>query len=160
MKFAWNVSQAYILKHGTIWNELKPPGTSWNHMEQSGTTWNNLEQGETTFNEMDSATNWHKKQEVHKKKLCTEHHWLIKYKVGNSYCHKQHHLRCLQVESPRTEWTQWWADTNKGTHSAILCVQYHQPTRYNFTNTYRHKELHLKYKQDVPDLALLYVYFK
>ena len=39
-------------------------------MEQSGTTWNNLEQGETTFNEMDSAANWHKKQEVHKKKLC------------------------------------------------------------------------------------------
>ena len=50
-----------------------------------------------------------------------------------------------QVEPPRTGWEQKQADKNKDTHRTILCVQYHQPTEYNFTNIYCHKQLYLRH---------------
>ena len=65
-----------------------------------------LQQAGNTCNEMDSASNRHKKQQIDRKKLCYRHHCPIEYKFGNSYFHKEHHLRCLQVESPTTEWNQ------------------------------------------------------
>ena len=63
---------AYILKLGTSWNELELFGTSWNKLGLPGMNWNHLEQGETTCNDIGSATNWHKKQETCRKKLCAQ----------------------------------------------------------------------------------------
>ena len=50
--------------------------------------------------------------------------------------------------------------TQKNTHGAVLCVQYHKPTEYNFTKTYCHKEPQLRGQQYVADLVRLYTYFK
>ena len=46
-----------------------------------------MEQGRAICNKIGSATNWHKKQEIHRKKLCVQHHFPIEYNIGSSYCH-------------------------------------------------------------------------
>ena len=53
-----------ILKRGTSRNNLELPRTNWNHLEKGGSTWN----------EMGSATKWHKKHEIRRKKLCAQYH--------------------------------------------------------------------------------------
>ena len=100
----------YILKRGTSCNELEVPGTSWNKLEQAGTSWNYLKRIGTTWNKVKppgaSRLKEHKKQETRRKKLCVQQHCPIEYNIRNSCCHKKHHLRCLQVEPPGTEWNQ------------------------------------------------------
>ena len=56
------------------------------------------------------------------------------------------------MEALGTEWKQNRTDTRNST----LCAQYHEPTEYNFTNTYCHQELRHRCQQDVAGLALLY----
>ena len=102
----WGTSWIHLELAGTTWNHLEPSGASWNHLEEAGTTWSHLKRKGTTYIEMDSGTKGKKRQEIHRKKLCVQHHRPIEYNYGNSYCHKEHCLRCLQVESPRTEWNQ------------------------------------------------------
>ena len=72
-------------------------------LERTGTTWNKLELPGNTCNEMDSGTNWHK---IHRKKLFVQCHCPIEYGIRNSYCRKEHHLRCFQVKAPEMEWNQ------------------------------------------------------
>ena len=125
-------------------------GTSWNHLEQAGNTMNELEPPGRNYMEP-SGTRWiQQRTDIKIKKFIRTncaYNIIIQQKqstvIGNSYCHKEHHLRCLQVK-----------DTLRG----ILCVQNHQPTGYNFTNNYCHKELHLRCRQGAPDLALIQVY--
>ena len=113
----WKISLVHtktrkeLERAGTTWNELEPTG-----MEQGGTTWTRwIQQRTDTKNK-------------NRKKLCMQHHCPIEYNIANSYCHKEHHLRCLQVKSPRSsglEWNETKWNTNKDTHRVILCVKYH-----------------------------------
>ena len=90
---------SYILKRGTSWNHLEPAGTTWNELEPPRTSWNHLERGRITWNKT-------QKQEINRKELRVQHHCPTESNIGNIYSHKKHHLRCLQVKSPRTEWNQ------------------------------------------------------
>ena len=76
--------KSYILNWGTSWNYLDLAGNELEPFERAGTTWNHLERD-------DSAMNWHKKREFHRKKLCVQYHCPIEYNISNS-CHKEHHI--------------------------------------------------------------------
>ena len=68
-----------------------------------------------------------------------------------------------ELELPGTSWKdlEWGGTSNELTKNArILCVQYYLPTKYGFTNSFYHKELCLRCCQGIPDLDLIYVYFK
>ena len=101
----------YILKRGTSWNKLEPPGTIWNYLELAGTIWNQLEPtGMIWHYRKPPVTRWNqqqtdkKKKEIHRNKLHTQYHCPIEYNISNTYCRKEHHLRCLQVEPSGTAW--------------------------------------------------------
>ena len=87
----WN----HLEQGGTTWNKLKPSGTSWNLLEPCGTRW------------IQQQTDTQKKKIIHRlKRLSVQYHHPVEYNISNSYCHKGHHLRCLQVELPGKDWNQ------------------------------------------------------
>ena len=55
---------AYILKLGTNWNDLEWVGTTWKELKLHG----------ATCKDMGPSKNWHKKQEIHRKKLYVQYH--------------------------------------------------------------------------------------
>ena len=75
--------QTNILKRGTSWNHLEQAGITWNKLETPRTSWNHLELPGSIWNDMDSVTNEHKNQEIHKNKLCVQYHYPIE--IVNSY---------------------------------------------------------------------------
>ena len=93
----------YNIVHTKTRNELEQAGTTWNELEPTGTTWNKVEPPVTRWTQQRTDT---KEQEIPRKKLCVQYHCPIEYNISNSYCHEWHHLRCLQVEPPGTEWNQ------------------------------------------------------
>ena len=66
--------KTYILKWEMNWNYLEPPVTRWTQQRPDT-----------------------EKLEIHRRKLHMQYHCPIEYNIGNSYCHKEHHLKCLQV---------------------------------------------------------------
>ena len=81
---------------------MEQAGTSCNHLNRARTTWNKVEPPVTRWTQQLTDTK-NKKfiGETVLQYLCS-----IEYNISNSYCHKEHHLTCLQVELPRTEWNQ------------------------------------------------------
>ena len=79
MARSFTLSQKYILKEETSWDELELPGTSQNHLELPG----------STCNDMYSERTDTKKQENYRKKLYLQQYCSIEYNISNSYCHKE-----------------------------------------------------------------------
>ena len=111
--FFFEIFIVNIEVHTKTRNKPEPPGTSWNYLERAGTIWNELEPPRTSWNYLEPPiTIWTQqrteteKQDIHRIKMYAQCHCPIEYNISNSYCYKEHHLGCLQMEPLGTEWNR------------------------------------------------------
>ena len=126
----------FNIVHTKTWNELERVETTWNKLEPTGTTLSKAEPPVARQTQQRTDT---KKQEIHRNKLCVQYLCPIEY--ISSAINAKSTIICWWNYLERNG-TSSQLTLKKDTHRAILHVQCHQPTRYNFTNTYCHKELH------------------